>query len=395
MGCGASKTSEKAVKTTSLPPSKSGAADASASGGAAGEATSPPADPPSPTDSGHAAGPDEQPKADAVKPRETEATGDGKGKGKEPLDRTVIPDVSPLDAARGTHGPVAFEIPLGDDLFGSTESLEEEGSASTRPSAVLPPLASGDISGSGRALKVSLPKLDITDADLQAKLANTEARWKDLDEARQRNAPRHHRHHRRHHGATKKPQLSHHGRPPGTPAQSDPTALLLHLQEKERLAALNRERAAENRRLRLARENERIRRVLARKRWLVSAGGDGVDGASQAGGPAKCDGLNLSWGGEDGLEEILHEMEREDREDEERRSKKEALSYVPPMPARDAAFMMGVGMEGGGTGAAGGEEGWGRTSVVPSSTGTMKDMDEEVDELLFGLRKANGEEVEA
>ncbi|KAJ3137648.1 hypothetical protein HK101_003866, partial [Irineochytrium annulatum] len=101
------------------------------------------------------------------------------------LSRTVIPSipyVSLAEAARGTHKPVAFEIPLDEELLAK--------SAPVRPSTAAPPTevpaaAENENSNAPVAaeprnpIKVSLPKLaGLSAIDIQAKLANTEARWK-------------------------------------------------------------------------------------------------------------------------------------------------------------------------------------------------------------------------
>ncbi|KAI8848391.1 hypothetical protein BC829DRAFT_443889 [Chytridium lagenaria] len=120
-------------------------------------------------------------------------------------------------------------------------------------------------------VKVSLPKLALSEHDLQAKLANTEARWKDLEEAQ---AER--RNHRR---RGPKPTLTH------TKKEVDPETLKRRLLEKEALASTNRAREITKLQTKLARQDEHLRRVQERKRAL---------------GRLSNEDLNLSWGGEDG-----------------------------------------------------------------------------------------------
>eukprot|EP00842_Homolaphlyctis_polyrhiza_P003458 jgi/Hompol1/4112/HPOL_006997-RA len=83
-----------------------------------------------------------------------------------PLTKPVIPSI-PSESSKGKQrsASVAFEIPL-DELAGVRKTIANPAE---------PPVASS---------KLSLPKLHLSQKDLQEKLANTEARWKvraDLD----------------------------------------------------------------------------------------------------------------------------------------------------------------------------------------------------------------------
>ncbi|KAJ3046151.1 hypothetical protein HK097_001011, partial [Rhizophlyctis rosea] len=128
-------------------------------------------------------------------PRSGEKRQEKKEANPVPLSRPVMPSI-PSDneeLKKGHAGsltklnlkPVAFEIPLDEDLIarpvsragpinnGRDFSAGSNGSSSSQ-------LTDGPgvlrAAGSGK-----LPKLGLTEQDLQAKLANTEARWKDLD----------------------------------------------------------------------------------------------------------------------------------------------------------------------------------------------------------------------
>ncbi|KAJ3073312.1 hypothetical protein HK102_006031, partial [Quaeritorhiza haematococci] len=143
---------------------------------------------------------------------------------------------------------VAFEIPL-DDLVASSENTLNNADRST-------------------SAKVSLPKLHLTPHDLQAKLANTEARWKDLEQEQADRVAAKRR--------KNKPPLS-------KKRESDPTLLKRKLLEKEAHAAQNRAREMSKLQAKLARQEQHARRVQERKRAL---------------GKGSNEHLNVSWGGE-------------------------------------------------------------------------------------------------
>ncbi|KAJ3274484.1 hypothetical protein HDV01_002612 [Terramyces sp. JEL0728] len=169
--------------------------------------------------------------------------------GPDVLSKRVIPSI-PINTVGQS---VAFEIPL-DEL---TETKKPPKSLS-------------------QSAKLSLPKLLISDNDIKAKLANTEARWKDLADQQETKKRR----------KGDKPKLkSRKEKDPG-----DLAALKLRLLEKEQAAKINRDREISKLQLKLARQEEHARKVLERKKAL---------------GAGSNDELRLSWGGEKGLGDTL------------------------------------------------------------------------------------------
>ncbi|KAI8928296.1 hypothetical protein BC831DRAFT_449349 [Entophlyctis helioformis] len=268
MGCGASK--EVTVETTAAPPVAPPAAEpAAAPAKSAGidhtaetlKATQ--IGVPTPTVSVTAGKyAEDKDKAAELAAKSALSASDGLSK---PVIPSIPSDAPKVEAGSGEDaGPVsvAFEIPL-DNLTAVRKSL-------TDASAPLPAVGK---SVHASATKLSLPKLHLSDKDLQEKLANTEARWKDLeDESDNR---------RRRKGD--KPQLVSRNK------EADPESLKRRLLEKEAAAALNRQREIEKLQAKLARQEEHARRVQERKRAL-GGGGSNED-------------LRLSWGGEKGLAE--------------------------------------------------------------------------------------------
>ncbi|KAL2913687.1 hypothetical protein HK105_206847 [Polyrhizophydium stewartii] len=169
------------------------------------------------------------------------------------LTKPVIPSI-PSEAAKepANSTSVAFEIPLDNLMSKARRPLVDGGDAAPPPS------------------KLSLPKLQLSEKDLQAKLANTEARWKDLDQECDTR--------RRRRGDM--PQLA------SSRKEADPEALKRRLREKEEAAALNRQREIEKLQAKLARQEQHARRVQERKKAL---------------GAGSNEELRLSWGGEKGL----------------------------------------------------------------------------------------------
>ncbi|KAJ3107392.1 hypothetical protein HDU97_004274 [Phlyctochytrium planicorne] len=207
------------------------------------------------------------PSAERVMKEETPKAGSS-------LSRAVIPSipyVSHADAAKGTHKAVAFEIPIDEEL--KQRNAAEELSRRESQAEMGIPLETQQ----RNTVKVSLPKLGLSEHDIRAKLANTEARWKDLEE---KQAER--RQHRRR-GA--KPTLS-----TNTKKNVDPETLKRRLQEKEAHASENRKREITKLQSKLARQDEHARKVQERKRAL---------------GRLSNEDLNMSWGGEDGLETLV------------------------------------------------------------------------------------------
>ncbi|KAJ3103048.1 hypothetical protein HDU97_010404 [Phlyctochytrium planicorne] len=206
------------------------------------------------------------PSAERVKKEEAPKAGSS-------LSRAVIPSipfVSLADAAKGTHKAVAFEIPIDEELM-QRRAAEELSRRESQTEMGIP------LEGQRNAVKGSLPKLGLSEHDIRAKLANTEARWKDLEE---KQAER--RQHRRK-GA--KPTLS-----TNTKKTVDPETLKRRLQEKEAHASENRKREINKLQSKLARQDEHARKVQERKKAL---------------GRLSNEDLNLSWGGEDGLETLV------------------------------------------------------------------------------------------
>ncbi|KAJ1561630.1 hypothetical protein HK405_003328 [Cladochytrium tenue] len=283
MGCGASKSlQEQAVVPTTKPGDAQGAAvvQANGSGSAGGTAS---ASSPSPSSeradgggagdaaaSGAGADPASGPLGgtNASAGDGGEAAGGESPKGGEPSDsevvpggpssetalkdpsaglaRAVVPSIQQASPSSGTVSrAVAFEIPLDE-------------SASTKAAEPNP------------AVRAGLPKLGI---DVAAKLANAEARWKDLDEAQEtrRTAASQG-------GRRAKPSLTS-SQTHQAAADEDPLALRRRLLEKEAHAAQNRLREIEKLQAKLARQEDRSRRVLQRKRLLEAAAAAASTGA--------------------------------------------------------------------------------------------------------------------
>ncbi|KAJ3413425.1 hypothetical protein HDV05_008066 [Chytridiales sp. JEL 0842] len=166
----------------------------------------------------------------------------------QPLTRAVVPSIAAAETgSTDKKKPIAFEIPLDEDLK-APKSGELEGKA---------------------PMKVSLPKLNIDEKEIMAKLANSESRWKEMDEAQAERSMR---------KKGDKPALS-----SSKDTSQDPALLKKKLLEKEAQAAMNRLREIEKVQSKLAKQEERAKKVLERKKML----GQGEDE------------LNLSWGGED------------------------------------------------------------------------------------------------
>lgn len=141
-------------------------------------------------------------------------------------EKEILPGIK----GKETKAAVCFEIPL-DDLSNNT------------------------LAGSKNSLAKSLPKLS---QDFNAKLANAEERWKELDSKSKRKKG-------------DKPVLS-------SSKKKDPD-LAKKLEEKENQAALNRLKEKEKLAAKIAAQEERKRQVLERKKVLqdddrVSVGGE-------------------------------------------------------------------------------------------------------------------------
>ncbi|KAI9346417.1 hypothetical protein DFJ73DRAFT_761290 [Zopfochytrium polystomum] len=167
------------------------------------------------------------------------------------LKKEVVPSIQGKKVEGPITKAVAFEIPLDED----PKMIRQDDSAASLS-----------------ASRPSLPKLSI---DVAAKLANTEARWKDIEQAREVKRAAHRR---------TKPSLSSSQNHPTHPPDENPIALKQRLLEKEAHAAQNRLREIEKLQSKLARQEERARRVLARKRMLERSSGGGSSGANAAAG---------------------------------------------------------------------------------------------------------------
>lgn len=174
------------------------------------------------------------------------------------LSKSVIPSIAQSNKTNKIGQSIAFEIPI-DDLFDDSKK------------PVVQRTSSGKLT--------QLPALSLSQQDIQAKLANTEERWKDL-------ATGDNGKNRRKKGM--RPKLK-------SRKQEDPETLKMRLHEREVAAQQNREKEITKLQLKLARQEEHARKVLERKRAM-----GGEDGE-----------LRLSYGGEDGkgLAELADEAE--------------------------------------------------------------------------------------
>ena len=146
-------------------------------------------------------------------------------------EKEILPGIK----GKETKATVCFEIPLED-------------------------LSNNTLAGSKNSLAKSLPKLS---QDLNAKLANAEERWKELDSKSKRKKG-------------DKPVLS--------SAKKNDHDLAKKLEEKENQAALNRLKEKEKLAAKIAAQEERKRQVLERKKILqdddrVSVGGENESSA--------------------------------------------------------------------------------------------------------------------
>ncbi|KAJ3212937.1 hypothetical protein HDU82_003420 [Entophlyctis luteolus] len=185
---------------------------------------------------------------------------------------------------------VTFEIPLDEELFKPTAAaIAVQTSSRPTPNSTL-----AEAVGALNGAKLSLPKLDLSERDILAKLANTEERWKDLERAKQES------HHRRK-TRVAKPKLSSqpHSKPPKHSAdaenhvlsisvlEADSILLKQRLLEKEARAANRRARELSKLQAKLAKQDEHAKLVQERKKKL---------------GKMSNENLNLSWGGEEDAE---------------------------------------------------------------------------------------------
>ncbi|KAJ3069449.1 hypothetical protein HDU98_007478 [Podochytrium sp. JEL0797] len=205
------------------------------------------------------------------------------------LSRSIVPSIPVADAPLmrpTTAKPVAFEIPLDDDLFQPTAVAIAAAVAAgvVASSNASTPLAGDAIvaapAESANSTKLSLPKLALSERDILAKLANTEERWKDLERAKQ---DAHHRKRRTKPSLTSQHVSAESGENPGTEVE-DPLVLKNRLLEKEARAASRRARELLKLQTKLAKQEEHAKQVQERKKKL---------------GKHSNEALNLSWGGEE------------------------------------------------------------------------------------------------
>ncbi|KAJ3294409.1 hypothetical protein HDU79_011075 [Rhizoclosmatium sp. JEL0117] len=213
------------------------------------------------------------------------------------LSRSVMPSIPVLDAPvrPSTAKPVAFEIPLDDDLFKPTAVAVAAAVAVASGNPV--PLAGNAVvaapaeavNSSNNSTKLSLPKLALSNRDIMAKLANTEERWKDLERAQES----------RHHKRRSKPSLTSQQSAAAASAEKsdaateDPLVLKQRLLEKEARAATRRARELLKLQTKLAKQDEHAKQVQERKKRL---------------GKLSAEDLNLSWGGEEEDEETKKKL---------------------------------------------------------------------------------------
>ncbi|KAJ3245484.1 hypothetical protein HK104_007955, partial [Borealophlyctis nickersoniae] len=182
--------------------------------------------------------------------------------------------------------PVAFEIPLDDDFLShpkkqaSTTEVRIASGGGSHPT-----LPGSTIEAKSPPASAKLPKLALSESDIKAKLANTEARWKDLEnELATRRSTSSLRSRR------SKPKLTTTTITTTTTSptdQDETTTLKQRLLEKDAQAAQNRAKELSKLQAKLARQEERAKRVLERKRAM------GRNASSEE--------MRLSWGGEAGL----------------------------------------------------------------------------------------------
>lgn len=173
------------------------------------------------------------------------------------LSKPVIPSIAQSNRIGQS---IAFEIPI-DDLF----------DADAKP--LVARTSSGKLS--------QLPALSLSQQDIQAKLANSEARWKvgaQLDHLLYGDLAAEDDEGRKRRKKGSKPKLK------TRKQDQDPETLKMRLKEREVAAKINREREITKLQLKLARQEEHARKVLERKKAM-----GGEDGE-----------LRLSYGGEDG-----------------------------------------------------------------------------------------------
>ncbi|KAJ3233572.1 hypothetical protein HDU81_002128 [Chytriomyces hyalinus] len=223
-----------------------------------------------------------------VTPRcEAEANGSVLSKAKVPSIPVSESNLQPTPA-KPAHKPVAFEIPLDEDLFKPVQPqvpVSEEPVPLAGDCVVAAPAEAGggarsSASASANSTKLSLPKLDLSSRDIMAKLANTEERWKDLE----RQEIRRKRKSKPSLTSSSQTTLGANGRPMTAAESTDPAELKQRLLDKEARAAARRARELLKLQNKLAKQEQHARQVQERKKKL---------------GRLSNEALNLSWGGEE------------------------------------------------------------------------------------------------
>lgn len=187
------------------------------------------------------------------------------------LEKPVMPEI------RSSKGNVSksTELPKGskNSLVGTIEKRPERPVAFEIPVDELKPIrkVSSAPKSNSTSTKSSLPKLQMSEAEIAAKLLNAEDRWKDLE--KEQDARRKSARSRR-----------------GASARSDPEELKTKLEEKEAKAEQNRQRELAKKQSEQEKRDSHIKKVRERKKQM------GKDQAEEA----ESDLLNLSWGGETG-----------------------------------------------------------------------------------------------
>lgn len=194
-------------------------------------------------------------KANAAAPKSVEKTATLSN---NTLSKPVIPSIA---QSKKIGQSIAFEIPI-DDLF-----------EADKPAPLANRTSSGKLS--------QLPALSLSQQDIQAKLANSEERWKvgaQLDHLLYGDLAAEDDDGKKRRKKGMKPKLKQRKQ------EEDPESLKVRLLEREVAAKINREREITKLQLKLARQEEHARKVLERKKAM---GGEDCE-------------MRLSYGGEDG-----------------------------------------------------------------------------------------------
>lgn len=175
------------------------------------------------------------------------------------LSKPIIPSIPSASEEVTATKAIAFEIPLDD----ATDELllgKDLRSNSSRGEMFALAADNGNTKNpnerSSSTNKLSLPKLGLTNQDLQAKLANTEARWKDLEKEQVK----------RKSTKSKQKKLA---SQKVVKEEEDPISLKRRLLDKEATWALNRQRELEKLHAKLVKADQHVKRVQERKKLLL------------------------------------------------------------------------------------------------------------------------------